>query len=66
MAAVPNPFMRTDAAMRYAAYRPDFAPHLQRAIEAQGIAADRALDVAAGTGISTRAVAAVARAVLRP
>ncbi len=64
MAAISNPFMRTDAAARYAKYRPDYSPHLQRAIEASGIVSDRALDVAAGTGISTRAVAAVARHVV--
>ncbi len=64
MAAVNNPFMRADAAERYAKYRPDFSPHLQRAVESAGISSDRALDLAAGTGISTRAVAAVAQTVV--
>lgn len=64
MGAVSNPFMRTDAAERYATYRPDFSPHLRRAIDTAGITARRALDVAAGTGISTRAVAAVAQTVI--
>ncbi|MDJ0960078.1 MAG: class I SAM-dependent methyltransferase [Acidimicrobiia bacterium] len=60
MAAVPNPFMRRDAARRYAQYRPDYSPYLRSILEESGIQADRALDVAAGTGISTRAVSAVA------
>lgn len=64
MAAGPNPFMRRDAAERYARYRPDYSPHLRRALESAGISAHRALDVAAGTGISTRAVAAIADVVV--
>jgi ubiquinone/menaquinone biosynthesis C-methylase UbiE len=64
MVVASNPFMRTDAAERYAKYRPDFSPHLRRVIDSAGITAHRALDVAAGTGISTRAVAMVAHTVI--
>jgi len=59
-----NPFVGHDAATRYRRYRPDYSRHLASILSDVGAQAHRALDVAAGTGISTAAIASVAREVI--
>lgn len=63
----PNPFAHPGAAERYAAGRPDFHARLierARRRVAPDEPRDRALDIACGTGQSTRALSAIARTVV--
>ncbi len=63
-----NPFASEGAAARYERGRPDYSPHARRTTRAllrsQGVVSpfQRALDVACGTGISTRALQPLALA----
>lgn len=64
--AVSNPFVSDEGSRRYAAARPDYGPYLGPLISRlTGVArVPRALDAGCGTGISTRALAAVAATVV--
>jgi len=55
-----NPFVQRETARRYRQYRPDYSRHLASILTAAVGSARTALDVAAGTGISTAAVREVA------
>jgi SAM-dependent methyltransferase len=61
MQPVANPFITPRAAQRYVEFRPDFADHLASILERHIGRVATAVDVGAGTGISTRAVARLAR-----
>jgi SAM-dependent methyltransferase len=55
-----NPFVVREGARRYRRYRPDYSPHLAAILADTVGSARTALDIAAGTGISTAAVRSVA------
>ena len=64
MERVRNPFVARDAARRYREYRPDYSAHLAAILERAVGRVTLALDVAAGTGISTLATSSVADVVV--
>lgn len=61
---VANPFSGPTVAARYARARPALHHHVVELLLARGHAADRALDVGCGTGLSTRPLASIARTVV--
>ena len=64
MERVRNPFVAQEAARRYRRYRPDYSPHLAAILDGTVGHVSLALDVAAGTGISTLAASAIADSVV--
>jgi ubiquinone/menaquinone biosynthesis C-methylase UbiE len=55
-----NYFEGSEVALRYAAARPYFHPHVMQRLQARGIMATHALDVGCGTGLSTLALTTLA------